>query len=297
MTAEVALRPTETWSLPFLSTGELGISRKLAEAGIEVMAGQSVRLIEVAADGRAHGAFDTLHETADGAAFADLLKSRTARLHGTAGPAFVRALFADLDAGLARVAAVAEEFTALLRPQLGPDPDGQILRVLKRCGHVAAAGELATHFGITGWPKGAAVAALRSVLEDWLDARDDGAVTMAGPHLLALRIWLEKHWPRIEDLDAKAPVTAAAAGWRKGGWVMIPASSWSDIHLPAQLLEAARALACAGILEGGDGRNMTSKAPRGVPGRPRIYKVKLARIFPDGIAKLPAGETPTDLAA
>ena len=88
-------RRSARWRVVILSSGELGLADKMAEDGRRIAAGQGVRLLDVAADGRAFGAFDHLHGAADGAAFADRLRRATAESYGTAGPAFVAAFLAD----------------------------------------------------------------------------------------------------------------------------------------------------------------------------------------------------------
>ncbi len=49
--------------------------------------------------------------------------------------------------------------------------DGQVGRVAKRFALLAAAGELATAEGITGWPQGEAVQAAQRCFEDWVRER------------------------------------------------------------------------------------------------------------------------------
>jgi len=49
---------TRRWRLAILSTGELSIARKLAEAEQKHMGGQKIRLLDIAADAQRYGAFD-----------------------------------------------------------------------------------------------------------------------------------------------------------------------------------------------------------------------------------------------
>ena len=90
-------RPVIRWRLVFVSTGEVGLAQKLAEAGLRVRAGQLVRLIEIPADaGAGRGVFENLHGFDNGAALADELKQATAQHTGHAGPAFVKRGIVDL---------------------------------------------------------------------------------------------------------------------------------------------------------------------------------------------------------
>ena len=91
-------RASLRWRVMVLSSGEIALADKVAEAGGRVAAGQGVRLLDIAADDQAHGAFDDLHDATDGAAFADRLRAATATQYGTAGPAFVEKFIANREA-------------------------------------------------------------------------------------------------------------------------------------------------------------------------------------------------------
>lgn len=265
MTSEAGLKAGETWALAFLSTGELGVAHKLAEAGVEIMAGQSVRLIEVSADGRRFGAFDALHGADDGAAFADLIKGRRLRFHGTAGPAFVEAAFADVEAMRARITALAKGASDRMRKTLGVEPDGQVLRALKRCAHVAAAGELATRHGLTGWKVGEAEDALVEIFEDWLSARDDGSTLAATSHLEKVRAWVEAHAGDMAELGL---VTAKPAkAWRDRERLYFLPETWVDIHGPSHQA-VSRVLVAAGALEAGEALLQNGRALRAATASP-----------------------------
>jgi len=106
-------RAPARWRVMVLSSGEITLADKIAEAGGRAAAGQAVRLLDVAADGRAHGAFDDLHDAPDGAAFADRLRGATATQYGTAGVAFVTAFLEDREAATKTVRGAIEGFAAL----------------------------------------------------------------------------------------------------------------------------------------------------------------------------------------
>jgi len=54
---------------------------------------------------------------------------------------------------------------------LQPNAEGQVYRAATRFALIAAAGELATSFGITGWPTGEATKAAKSCFQAWISAR------------------------------------------------------------------------------------------------------------------------------
>jgi len=152
-----AAREVASWRIMFLSTGELSLNDKIAEAGKRSRAGQSVRVIDIPADaGKGLGAFDTLHGFTSGAALADQLKRGGEAHSGHAARAFLEQITNDL---AATVEVLREYMAAWLAANTPPKSDGQVGRVAARCALVAAAGELATALGILPWPEGETSAA------------------------------------------------------------------------------------------------------------------------------------------
>jgi putative DNA primase/helicase len=270
-------RAAARWRVMVLSSGEIALADKMAEAGGRAAAGQAVRLLDVAADGRAHGAFDDLHDAPDGAAFADRLREATASHFGTAGPAFVRAFLDRRDAATATARTAIKAFCVVAAETFGLEGEGQTARAAARLGLIAAAGELATHFGLTGWPAGTAVQAARDVLGGWLDARGGGGPAEAREAVERVRAFLVAHGDaRFEPLGKGEGMRDVAhrAGWRDGTTFWIAADAWREIHRGADPSRAARHLRDAGFLEAGEGKNLAQRMPRNVAGRPRAYAVK-----------------------
>jgi putative DNA primase/helicase len=98
---------------------------------------------------------------------------------------------------------------------------GQVQRVGRRFALVAAAGEMATEAGITGWPEGTATAAARRCFNAWIEARPGGiGMSETAQMLRQVRGWFALHgdarfvdWSRADD--DHAPKTMNRAGWRK----------------------------------------------------------------------------------
>jgi uncharacterized protein (DUF927 family) len=271
-----AARAAVRWRVAVLSSGEITLADKMAEAGGKAAAGQAVRLLDVAADGRAHGAFDTLHGATDGAAFADRLRETTATHYGTAGPAFVERLLADREAATAAAREAIKAFREMAAQRFDLSGEGQTERATARLGLVAAAGELATSFGLTGWTPGVARDAALDVLGQWLDGRGGGGPAEAREAVERVRAFLVAHGdarfePVTKDEDDRPVINRA--GWRDEGVFYIAADAWREIHKGADPARAARHLLDAGFLEDGDGRNLTVRMSRNVPGRPRAYAV------------------------
>lgn len=267
------------WRLTLLSTGERTMAAQMAEGGRQPKAGQLVRLLNVSA-ARKFGAFDTLHQFANGRGLAGHLKTAAGRHYGHAGPAFVEAMIRDgrdFGAALAEIEAL---------PQFKAD-DGQEARAASRFALYGMAGELATEWGILPWPEGEALQAVADLYATWKAARGKG-VTEDRQILQAVADFIAKHgdgrFSRKGDDDG---VFRDRAGW----WTT-SATTGERIYLftPAGLREAASgydfsraltALESAGWIVDRDkdepGRK--SKKTPVTPGR----KLSLYWVLPEGI--------------
>ncbi len=164
------LREALVWRLIFLSSGEVSLSGHMAQAKQKAKAGQMVRLIDLPADaGQGLGLFDVLPDGFDhGGAFADHLKTVTQQYHGTAFIAFLEALVKDMPGHLQTV----KNYRAQWREAYMPGGyDSQVGRVADAFATIAAGGELATDFGITGWHQGDAGASAAVCFNAWISQR------------------------------------------------------------------------------------------------------------------------------
>jgi putative DNA primase/helicase len=271
-------RPQARWKAMILSSGEISLADKIAEAGGRAAAGQEVRLLDIPADDRPHGAFDDLHGAADGAAFADALNRASATSFGTAGPAFVDALLANDDGCSAMIRGLMEAFHRAAQVRIRGAIDGQVARAIARLSLIAAAGEAATRFGLTGWPEGAAQDAALALLELWLQSRGGTGAAEARAAILRTREFVSAHGgSRFEAIgdEVGALIVGKRAGWRDGDRFYITIDAWKEIHAGADPTRAARHLLAAGLLEPGDRGHLQKKLPpKDVKERPRVYAVK-----------------------
>ncbi|MFJ4154977.1 DUF927 domain-containing protein [Pseudomonas sp. Rh2] len=216
-------RQVQEWRLLFLSTGEKTLAQHMAEANKDLKAGMEVRLLAVPADAsKGLGLFEELHGFDDAAALSDALKARVAKFYGSPALAFLSALCdpTKLRAYTAMVRSTVERFTTEALPA---SASGQAQRAATRFGLAAAAGELATALGVTGWPDGLALDSARVCLNAWLAERG-GAGNMEGDAILArLRQVIERfgesRFTRWESTAAKVdehgPRTIDRLGFRK----------------------------------------------------------------------------------
>lgn len=157
------------WRVLFLSNGEIALADKIKEGGGRIAAGMEVRVIDLRADaGAGMGIFENINGAADPATFAQSLKKAANTCYGSAGRAFVAALVEDVAEYREQVLDLRKRFTESALP---PGADGQVRRVADRFALVAAAGEIATALGVTGWPAGAALGAAQRCFADWLAER------------------------------------------------------------------------------------------------------------------------------
>lgn len=156
------------WRCFVISSGERTIATTMQEGGHRVKAGQSMRLLDIPA-AQTFGAWDNLHDASSPAAFSDAIKRTAAQHHGQAGRAFLEKLAFDKS----DFCAMLEELKAA--PMFATDgTEGQDKRAAARFALIGLAGELATTYGVTGWPVGAASEAAAYAFKLWQSTRGKG---------------------------------------------------------------------------------------------------------------------------
>lgn len=216
-----AMRDTASWRLLFLSSGEAGLTEHMALAGRKPKAGQEIRLLDIPADaGRGFGVFDTLHDHIGGAAFSKALTEACAKYYGVASIAFLSKLVDNLDKVSGHVKKLQKEFAD---KHLNGDAGGQASRAALRFALIAAAGEIATVWGITGWNNGEAIKAADTCFKAWLTQRGGTGNAEERAMLAQVQRFFELHgesrfsdWERpASDTSQHAPKTLNKAGYRK----------------------------------------------------------------------------------
>ena len=158
-------RTAKTWRIIFLSNGEESLQNFMAQAGQKTNAGIEVRVAHIDADaGKGLKTFDSLVLADTGAAQADKIKELSQAYYGVAGIAWLEHITSDK----AATTATAKQFVSDFMSNYS-DLAPQAYRVAKRFAIVAAAGEMATLAGITGWQSGQATTAVMTCLDNWLD--------------------------------------------------------------------------------------------------------------------------------
>lgn len=288
-----AARPAHEWRVLFLSTGEKTLAQHMAEAGKEMKAGMDVRMLAIPAEaGQGMGLFERLHGFVDPAALSDNLKARAGKYYGTPAVAFLESLTKQDPAPLAvALRHTIEHFVASALPA---GASGQAQRAATRIGLVGAAGELATGYGITGWPDGWAMESARVCLTAWLAERG-GAGNLEGEAIVQrLRLVIERYgesrFTRWDTIGAKtddhAPRTVDRLGFRRtvehGAAEYLYttvtyyclAGAWRDeVFKGMNLRNVNRELVARGILEpSSDGKAAQAVTLPGLP-KSRAYVV------------------------
>lgn len=194
-------RQSARWRLLFLSAGEESLTALMARVGRRASAGQEIRLADIESDaGAGMGAFEALHDQSTPAALALAVKDAAIRYHGAVGLAWLRCIVADRSKLADFIADGIRQFVEEAAPA---DAAGQVLRVARRFALVAVAGELATHYGLTGWPEGEAINAARKCFAAWLESFGGTGNREERAMLSQARAFFEAHGAsRFEDVTA-----------------------------------------------------------------------------------------------
>ncbi|EQD72895.1 inner membrane protein [mine drainage metagenome] len=173
-------RASASWRILFLSAGEIGIASLMATAGKKTNAGQEIRLADIAADaGAGMGCFEQIHGQPSPAAFALALKEAALKAHGAVGLQWLHHVVQDRANLVEVISNGVNDFVAEVAPN---GSEGQVIRVARRFGLTAVAGELATHYQLTGWAEGEATQGVKRCFEAWLEGfggtenREDRAI-------------------------------------------------------------------------------------------------------------------------
>ena len=286
--SDATVRTPYSWRTLLLSSGETPIASRIDEdryqkggRSKELRGGATVRVIDIPAD-RKFGAFDRpADEPAfNPAAFAERMQEMAAIYHGTAGPAFVKALM-EAETSEAAVREAVNNFIASVFGDASND-EGQSRRVARRFALVAVAGVMAIGAGIVDWDPDAFAEGVRGLFRDWARARGDEGSIEAGQILAQARLfWArygESRFDEVEpsDLGHERPA-GERAGYRRDEpdgrrWYVFP-QVWSEIfHGVGQ--QAAGVLVERGILERGTEKDRaTKKVQLGALKRQHFYVI------------------------
>lgn len=267
-----------TWRLMFLSAGEETLSGVMNRAGKKTNAGQEIRLADINSDtGQNMGAFETTHGYTP-AELAVKLKDHAAKYHGTAGREWIEKLVAMRDKILQKLKEQIDRFVLEYAPK---EASGQIIRVARRFALVAVAGELATHWGLTGWKEGEAVKAAEKCFRAWLESFGGTGNKEERAILEQVRGFIEQHGAsRFEDLKAteEQRIINRAGFFRYNAqgekeYLVLPESYRTDVCRGYDHNTVSKVLLKHSCLKSGYGGK--SQVPERIPSLGKVIKVYL----------------------
>lgn len=212
MSRERGGAPKLYWRLLTISSGERSLAEHAAIGGNAAHAGAELRMVDVNAGTRLHGAFDDIH----GMAAADFHRSLTViagQHYGHLGAAFVERLITsgdrdNLQTDFSRVRACFVTENA------------QSGRIADRFAVIALAGELAIGYGLLPWPEGTSLKHCQLLYGEWL-ARVGSGSAEDRQILAGVADFIDRHGSsRFSDIDAAD--TDSRIINRAGYWETMP---------------------------------------------------------------------------
>ena len=258
---------------------EISLVAHMQGMGKRANAGQELRLVNIPADaGAGMGMFEDLHGYATPSAFADALKAACNAHHGTAGPAFLRALVEDFAATGNDASDFIENIEKFVRDVVPKGASGQVARVARRFGLVADAGELATDYGVTSWKPGEAYRSAATYFRAWLESFGEGSHEdrAAVEQVLA---FIEKHGSsRFQSVENGAEQVRDRAGfWEEVNGIrryhFLP-FAFQDVPAGTDKTRGAKALLAKGLLVPGNKLQRKQRLP-GFDKPQRVYTIML----------------------
>lgn len=289
MTKSIGARQRLSWRLLFLSAGEISIADHAGSIGKRVRAGAEIRLVNLVADaGQGMGIFECLHDAESADAFARQLKEASQRYYGAPIRHYLEQLTSEREDLAPAFKAFQMDFVGRCIPE---NSCGEVSRVAGRFALLAFAGELATRFGITGWPEGQATEASERWLRSWLESRESSGSGDDEAAVRQVRMFIEKHGAsRFQSMtprytsggDQVQERIIERAGFRseesddgdKGVYLFLAEVFRAEVCRGFNPNQVARALADRGYLECEKGKHLTVRRTLPEVGKTRVYAVK-----------------------
>ena len=227
-------------------------------------------MINVEADaGHGKGLFEQLHGVLSAKQFADDLDAAAHGHFGHAGPAFIKYIVENRERCVEHIKDIRQAFETVT---LTRHSDGQVQRVATRFALIAAAGELASDAGITGWASNDALDAAVICFESWKNNWSPAGSREAEQALDRVRGFIQKHAARFVDSDNKIPLNRAGFANSIEHWIF-PSVFKNEICDGMRLNTVTDALLAAGFLESDhEGKRQVRRSAEGQ--RQRFYVIK-----------------------
>lgn len=280
LTKQITAKPSYTWKVIFLSTGEKSLKEIMQENGQKTKLGQEIRLIDIDIDQSEYGLFDQIDFAEDGAKQSRLLVERSNQSYGVAGMAWLNYLTSDKKTAIATARQLLERYNLEL---IAEHKQGHIVRVANAFALIATAGELATQAGITGWQTGTAFNAVKTVFNEWVKNFEYVGDYQTKEYILHVKAFFEANESsRFEaitpDPDHIEKILNRVGYWKiENGeklFLVLPEQFKNEVCKGHDSRKVAKALLVEKLLEHDTGKN--TKTVR-LPSRTkaiRVYAVK-----------------------
>lgn len=191
-------RDAKQFSLMYTSTGEVTLEEHLRRGNIELDAGLLLRFAHIPSDtGKGYGVFDCINYGTAPQDIGNRINELASQHYGHAGIKWLEYLTQDKDRTMQKAQTLLDSFIE----QHSQVKNGQASRVLRRFALVAAAGELATQAGITGWQQGRVFDAVAQCFNTWLNSLGSGENMEETKILEHIKAFFESNGTsRFEDL-------------------------------------------------------------------------------------------------
>lgn len=279
MTRTITARPKLTWSLLYVSAGEMTLADHAQTAGKRTKGGAEVRLLNIDADaGAGLGLFEELHGADSPDAFSRQLRDAAKSVYGTPLRAYLNLLANDQASVLAALQAFCKDF---LKSHIPERAAGEVSRAAARFALIGFAGELATSFGITGWNEGEATEAARRALQSWIDRRGTAGTWDEEAAIRQIVAFVEANGASRFQSDS-SQIVRDRVGFKKQDtngeieYQVLPEAFRRDLCAGFDHRMVAQALVKRGYLTPGSGGHPYTPLRR-LPelGQKRVYVIKL----------------------
>jgi len=255
MDADANAQKHYRWRVLFISTGEERLVRYLERANIIVRGGQEVRLLDIEADaGCGTGIVEDIKGFHTSGEFINGFQRATKSNFGAVGLAFLERLTANVNEARSFVHDHVQQFIRDHVPETSP---AEVSRAAGRFGLVAAAGELATSYGLTGWKPGEANSSAVTLFRSWMSSRGERGFDIERRLTLVRDFIIENESRFVRGKPKRLPNESAGILLTGRGQqtYLIAASVWrNEVCQKEHPVEVIRAVQEAGFLISDSGR-------------------------------------------
>lgn len=214
MSKTISARRKLSWSLLFVSAGEITLREHAGSVGKRTKGGVEVRLLNIRADAeKGLGSFEEIHGAESPAQFSNMLRTSAKRTFGAPFRAYMRHVVDNQAELEERCRREVRRFSEAHAPK---NSSNEVGRAAARFGVVAAAGELASQIGVTGWNPGDAERAALRCFQSWILERGSVRSSDEDEAVRSVRQFLQRFGAsRFSDMRGQSTVIHDRAGFRK----------------------------------------------------------------------------------